>query len=472
MTRMIVIFMTLLSLFFMPLSTSAIARTDAAIASLLQQIQLISLVENKAVFSHYQQSLSSDGEQSQQRLSAAEFDEITSAIADFWLQRGIAIRDKNGIHDPDLFTAAMAVEPEIEGYLELNNRIRYLMWLASRHQWHPIEFVSLLEPGKSDPSIPEIIERLMWLRDYTAEYDSAASTEIQLYDDALKDAVMHFQWRHGLKQDGIIGPKTLNWLNRTPMDRAKLLAFNFIERAQYMANIGTRYLLINIPAYEMVLVNDDQVALRSKVIVGKPYRQTPVFKGEISNLVLNPSWTVPRKLVKYDLLPKVRQDGSYLHRFNFQAFNYDGELVTKTADEWRDVAKGQFPYRLVQKPGVGNTLGRYKFFFVNPYSVYLHDTTEKKLFDQDDRALSSGCIRIEKVEQLASWMASYLVSDKQTWVDMQYERNRTQWFAFDNKLPIHLVYWTSWLDSQNIAQFRDDIYNRNQNITSQFHASN
>ncbi len=470
MMRTIVFFITLLSLFSAPLS--AAARTDAAMVSLSQQLQLITLVEQNPVFSHYQQRLISDIEQSKLTLSKPELAEITTAIADFWLKRGIAIREASAIHHPELLIAAMALEPEIEGYLELNNRIRYLMWLAQQHSWRPIPFVSLLEPGVRDPSIPEITERLMWLRDYTAVYSDEGREQVQLYDDALKDAVMRFQWRHGLKQDGIIGPHTLNWLNRTPIERARLLAFNFIERAQYMAHIGTRYLLINIPAYEMVLVDDAQVALRSKVIVGKPYRQTPIFQGEISNLVLNPSWNVPRRLVKYDLLPKVRQDGSYLSRFNFQAFNYNGELVTKTPEEWSSVARGRFPYRLVQKPGEGNTLGRYKFFFANPYSVYLHDTTDKELFDRDDRALSSGCIRIEKVEQLANWMASYLVSDKQTWVDMQFERDKTQWFAFDHKLPIHLVYWTSWLDNQNIAQFRDDIYNRNQNITTQLHASN
>lgn len=453
-------------------TTLASERMEAATLSLQQQVQLIALVGSDEAFLHYRQRLVSDP-----ILSVDEFKEISSAVSQFWHRHGIASRMPEAIYDEDPFTAAMAIEPDIKGYLQLSNRIRYLSWLANTQSWTVITPDVWLQLGDIHRDVSAITARLVWLGDYKEEGSPhrlpvKPLLEHQEYDHALQQAVLRFQRRHGLKPDAIIGPATLSWLNRPPLERAKLLATNFVKQAQYMTDVGKRYLLINIPAYEMVLVDDDKVALRSRVIVGKPYRQTPIIKGEISNLVLNPSWRVPRRLLKYDLLPKVRQDGSYLSRQNFEVFDYTGEQVIKTDAEWRDMAKGQFPYRLVQKPGVDNTLGRYKFFFPNQYSVYLHDTTDKQLFTRSDRALSSGCIRVEKVEQLANWMASYLVRDKQTWVDMQIERSKTQWFAFDDKLPVHLVYWTSWIDGQNVAQFRDDIYNRNQNITAVLQAKN
>ncbi|MCE9678838.1 L,D-transpeptidase family protein [Shewanella sp. AS1] len=454
-----------IALLFIPF-VAADQRMDAAIASLRQQVNLIVLAEPHNDLIDYQARLASTAP-----ITTNELQELSASISDFWQRHGIAIREPELLSDKDVFVAAAALEPDIEGYLGLSNRLRYLTWLASQQSWQTLTTDKWLKPGDSHADIPEITSRLIWLRDYRDGY-SQPNDRVDYYDKHLRDAVLRFQTRHGLKADGIIGPATLRWLNFTPMERARMLAFNFVERAKYMADVGDRYLLINIPAYEMVLVDEDRVALQSRVIVGKPYRPTPIIKGEISSLVLNPSWNVPRKLVKLDLLPKVRKDGSYLSRLNFEVFNYAGERVTKTAEEWSDSAKGQFPYRLVQKPGERNTLGRYKFFFANEFSVYLHDTTEKGLFARSDRALSSGCIRVEKVEQLANWMASYLVSDKQTWVDMQIERTKTQWFAFNDKLPLHLVYWTSWLDEQNIAQFRDDIYNINQDFSGTLHAQN
>lgn len=435
-------------------------RLAAANQALLNQIEVIHLADASSEFDHYRQQLAAALPLPPEKLYP-----IAEAAAKFWQRQGIPTGNfSSELKDP--FAAVIASEPQVPDYLMLSNRVRYLLWLAGHESWSPLAVEGWLRLGDSHRAIPEIRARLQALGDYPQ-----GDTSEQYFDETLKEALIKFQTRHGLKPDAIIGPATLGWLNRTPRARAQLLAFNFIGRAKYLAGIGERYLLINIPAYEMWLVDDNRVALKSKVIVGKPYRPTPIISGEIKNLVLNPSWRVPRRLLTHDLLPKVREDGSYISSRNFEVFNYQGERVIKSDDEWRDIAKGKFPYRLVQKPGVGNTLGRYKFFFPNEYSVYLHDTSDKALFQRSDRALSSGCIRVEKVEQLANWMASNLVRDKQTWVRMQIERDKTQWFAFDAGLPIHLVYWTSWLDGDNVAQFRDDIYKKNQNISLSLQAA-
>ncbi|QYJ87709.1 L,D-transpeptidase family protein [Shewanella mesophila] len=437
-------------------------RLEAANKLLLNQLNFILLANPDDELRQLKAQLSSN-----KVISFERIQQTSQAIADFWQRNAIETRYEPLARYQDPYFQAQAAEPLVANYLSVNNRIRYLLWLDDTQQWPRLTPEVWLHLGDRHSDIALISSRLNLLGDYPSP-----ELENSVFSESLRQAVVRFQRRHGLKQDGIIGPATIKWLNWTPLQRAQTLARNFVEKHRYLAQVEPRYLLINIPEYQMVLVDQNRIALRSKVIVGKPYRQTPLIKGQVSNLVINPSWRVPRRLLKYDLLPKVREDGSYISRRNFEVFDYSGEQVIKTDEEWRDMAKGQFPYRLVQKPGEDNTLGRYKFFFPNQYNIYLHDTTDKHLFAKEVRALSSGCIRVEKVEQLANWMASNLVRDKQTWVDMQIERTKTQWFAFDEKLPLHLVYWTSWLDSQNIPQFRDDIYNINQNITPVLHAGN
>jgi murein L,D-transpeptidase YcbB/YkuD len=270
--------------------------------------------------------------------------------------------------------------------------------------------------------------------------------------------MVKFQLRHGLKPDAVIGPKTLFWINQTPYDRAQLLAQNFINKTIYLAALPARYLLVNIPSYEMFLVDDYKSVLHSRVIVGKRYRQTPLMVGQISNVVINPTWTVPRNLMRLDILPQIKADGDYISQRQFDVFNYQGELVEKTAEQWQQTVAQSFPYRLVQRPGSHNAVGRYKFHFNNDSNVYLHDTPTKALFAEADRALSSGCVRIEKVQQLADWFAKNLVIDKRTWNRMQANYDKTQWFSLKDTLPVHFVYWTSWVDNQHQAQYRSDIY--------------
>jgi len=289
--------------------------------------------------------------------------------------------------------------------------------------------------------------------------DSETSIQLSdIYSADLALSVRHFQRRHGLDADGVIGPATLKWLNVNPQRRAKLLTVNMDKKMDYMANLGPRYLLVNIPAYELLLSDHGEIALRSRVIVGKPQKPTPILSSEIKSMVINPSWRVPRSILEDDLLPKVKLNGDFINQRNFNVFNYDNQKVERTADEWQQLAGGLFPYRLEQMPGTNNALGRYKFYFPNDFSVYLHDTTNPKLFSHTNRALSSGCIRIEKVDELADWVANSLVDNKSLWARLKITRSTTKWFPLNDVLPVHLVYWTAWMDASGLSQYRDDIY--------------
>lgn len=433
----------------MSLTCLADERSNAAQKMLIQQLKLIDLVEPDLKYQLYISQLTS-AEPTNDTLTAVEVD-----IIDFWGRHHISTRSitLTGIDDP--LARAMALEPKLKGYLQLQNRISHLQWLADSNEWKPILIEELVRPGMTNELLPLIARRLVLLGDGVAR-----AGNITTLDENMVGSVKRFQRRHGLNSDGIIGPETINWINTHPSERASILAHNFLQQAEFLAQRTERFLVINIPAFEMALFNQGKVELESRVIVGKPYRQTPLLSSSISNVIINPSWRVPKKILYNDLLPHVRKDGHYIEQREFDVFDRNGNLVVKTAEQWSDLATGPFPFRFVQRPGVNNTLGRYKFYFPNDFSIYLHDTSDPNLFKQSYRALSSGCIRIENVEGLANWIAANMVKDKQTWVDRHLERNKTQWFALNSTLNIHLVYWTAWIDKNNLAQFRNDIYQK------------
>ena len=441
--------MSLLTILFLSSAAFSVKADDAALRILNDQLQLLALLPEGREFADDLRTIRGGD----LNLQLERRDGIEQGIADFWKRRGVSLAFNQLSNDADPLSRALALEPQQDDYLATSSRIRYLIWLAERHQWPRLDPGGWLRPGDSHLLIPTIARRLYWLGDLNSE-----PGDNKVYSPQLASAVEAFQSRHGLKTDAIIGPDTLRWLNTEPLARARLLASNFVARTVYQQQLGPRYLLVNIPAFELTLVDDNQVQLRSRVIVGKPYRQTPLLSSEVSNIVLNPTWTVPRGILRRDLLPQIRKDGEYLQQRHFNVYDYQGNRVEESAEAWQKEASGRFPYRLVQQPGADNALGRYKFHFSNGFNVYLHDTPDKHLFAKANRALSSGCIRVDKVEELASWMANNLVRDKRTWQRMQSDYQTTQWFAFEQRLPVHLVYWTAWMDEGEVAQFRSDIY--------------
>ncbi|MCE9684717.1 L,D-transpeptidase family protein [Shewanella sp. AS16] len=422
---------------------------DAARLILKHQLQVLQLAETDAKFAHYFRLL----EQGTEAQYLEYVDKIQMDIARYWHERGVRLAFDTLPPQAGADIRALALEPPAEDYLWVSNSIRQLLWLEEHYAWAPIELSGWLRPGDSHRLLAPIAYRLWLLGDLDTE-----PHEQTYYDAALAFGVRHFQSRHGLTPDAVIGPQTLGWLNRTPMQRAELLARNFVEKTQYLARLGERYLLINIPAFELTLVDRRQVALRSKVIVGKPRLPTPQLQSEISNIILNPSWRVPHSILAKELLPQIRRDGDYLSQRRFDVFDYQGNKIIKSPEEWRQQAASKFPYYLVQRPGAKNALGRYKFHFSNRFGVYLHDTPDKRLFERADRALSHGCIRIEKVEELADWFAEHLIKDTRTWHRMRQGSRKTQWFSLNQPLPIYLVYWTAWVDEAHLSQYREDIY--------------
>ncbi|MCL1127384.1 L,D-transpeptidase family protein [Shewanella surugensis] len=415
------------------------------------QLLLLSLVEPNEAFHDYYQLLE-DNDQIYQGILK---DSIEFELANYWQSKHIPLKDPNFRLKSNTYQRAIGLEPKLDDFLYFTNNIKHFIWLDDTYLWSALSLNNLIEQGDKHEQLNEIGLRLWLLGDLD---DSAIIGDV--YTSHFVDAVKVFQKRHGLETDGVIGPATLRWLNMRPFDRAKVLAENYVKKHAFLATKSAQFIVINIPGFHLLLMDNGEISLDSRVIVGKPSRQTPQLSSEITNVVINPSWRVPKRIMHRDLLPKIRRDGRYINNGNYEVYDRQGNKLFRTPEQWSDIAKGAFPYRLVQKPGVKNTLGRYKFYFPNDFSIYLHDTANPRLFNKANRALSSGCIRVEKVKLLAEWMADHLVNDKKTWQRMQTKREQSRWFSLKASLPIHLVYWTTWIDDQGQVQYRRDIYNQ------------
>lgn len=422
---------------------------DTAWKTLTEQLQMLALLPEQEQLRVAMQSLA-DG----QSYSLDKQQTVEQELAHFWQQQGVVLPFSALPKDATALQRALALEPQRPEYQPTVNRIQYLLWLQQQ-PWPEIRPGGWLRPGDNHAAIPQITQRLLWLGDLSHYPDNGYD-----YTDALATAVRHFQGRHGLKQDAVIGSQTLRWLNIAPKQRAIWLAQSFVAETRYREQLPASYILVNVPAYELQLVDAGTPVLQSRVVVGLPNRQTPLLQSRISSVVLNPGWHVPRSILRKDLLPHIRKDGNYLKQKDFRVFDYQGHQIEQTPEQWQQLAYGRFPYRVVQQPGVHSALGRFKFHFDNSFDVYLHDTPEKQLFNRADRALSSGCVRVEKADELAQWLGQHWVRDPRKWHDMQQDFQTTQWFALTQPLPVYIVYWTAWVDGQGTAQFRDDVYHK------------
>lgn len=282
----------------------------------------------------------------------------------------------------------------------------------------------------------------------------------ETYDEKLSSGVKRFQEWHGLQPDGVVGVRTRQWLNVTPQLRAGLLALN-IQRLRILPAAVENGILVNIPDYSMVFYRDGKPALVSRVIVGSPRRKTPLMENSLLNVVINPPWNVPTKLIRQDIVPKIKQDPSYLHRMNYTLYSSwenDSHIINPDTIDWRTVSASSFPYRIRQAPGSNNSLGRYKFNMPNSEAIYLHDTPNHSLFNKDIRALSSGCVRVNKAAELASMLLQE-VGWNSGKISSTLQAGKTTYVSIRQQIPVDLYYLTVWMGEKGVPQYRTDIYN-------------
>ena len=346
-------------------------------------------------------------------------------------------------------------------YKQLQQALAEYRELAAAGGWPSVPPGPPLKPGESDERLGTIARRLAVTGDIKNMQTVAAS---ETYDEVLEAGVRRFQARHGLESDGVIGPATLRAMNVSVEDRIQQLRLN-LERARWVFDDLTEdFLIVNVAGFRAYVVrNRTEIVWQTSVQVGKTYHQTPVFRDEMKYVVFNPTWTVPYSIATKEMLPRIKNDPSYFDNRTFDVKNRSGQLVDPGSIDWSQLSRGNFPYTFVQRPGPGNALGRVKFIFPNKYSVYLHDTPSKYLFERAERAFSHGCVRVQRPFELAEVL---LGSEgwNQEKINATLDSLETKTVYLPEPLPVFLLYWTAEIGPTGDVHFYNDVYERDQRI--------
>lgn len=340
-------------------------------------------------------------------------------------------------------------------YIELKAMLQQYTQFEVSGGWPKIPDGPPLKPGQTDPRVAILRERLK----VTGEWEvGTVVTPPDLYDQAIADAVETFQATNGLEPDGILGPGTLAALNVIASERVNQIRAN-LERGRWLLRtMGPEAVIVNVAGFYLHVFLKSEKVWTTRVIVGQSYTKTPIFTETMKSVVLNPDWTVPQSIVRAEIFPKASANPGYLAAGNYYLADSSGRLVGDV--DFSAYTAASFPYRVVQRPGPKNALGLVKFLFPNKYSVYLHDTPNRQLFDKSGRTFSHGCIRVEDPLKLAE----IVLGDRLGWdrakIDAAVASGKMQSIGLPKPLPVLILYWTVDPSPIGGATFHRDIYGR------------
>lgn len=397
-------------------------------------------------------------------LSAAEL-----MLSDALIHYSADLRDRKDLDVSVLNRAAGAgdfgafldgLAPADTAYRHLRDALEKYNSMVMVGGWKEIPDGEALRPGTSDDRIPALRRRLVFSGDLPEDTD----TESTYFGDELVEAVKRFQRRHGLTQDGAVGARSLAALNVPAEVRAKQLATNLRLQRKPESRFGDRAIVVNVAAFELVVFVGGEEVLRSRTIIGQPGWETPRMASELQWLEINPTWSVPRRIAAEEIMPKLRRDGTdYLNKRGFRLFDRQRRELDAESIDLASIKGNRLPFILRQDPGPRNPLGNVKFMFPNDEAIYLHDTPSRRPFKRANRALSHGCIRVEKAGKLAM-----LLLREEGWTQANYDRvlkaGKTYRVKLQNPMPLHIVTRTAWVDADNNVQFRNDPYVQGKNL--------
>lgn len=362
------------------------------------------------------------------------------------------------ITDGNIVNMINNLRPQAPLYNHLKSALAQYRDYKKQGGWLPVSGGNILKKGVTDARVTQLRKRLHATGDL-----SASNLDSWIFDDTVSKAVKKIQQRHGLKPDGIVGKRTIAALNVPVQDKINAILVN-LERCRWILHdLPAQFVIVNIAGFEVKFYRDGEIIWQSKAQVGKIYRQTPVFKSVIKYLVMNPTWTVPPTIFQKDILPKLKKNSGYLREKNMRVITWGREVVDAAEINWTDYPPKKFPYLIRQEPGPDNALGRIKFMFANDYDVYLHDTPSKTLFDRQERAFSSGCVRIENPFQFAELLLAdnSITSDD---FDKIIQSKKISQISLKTPVTIMLLYATATSDRQGNIYFNKDIYDRDKAI--------
>ena len=309
--------------------------------------------------------------------------------------------------------------------------------------WKEISLVKSkkYKPGDSSLVIKQVKQRLQISGD-----DTIVDTT-EYYTNRLIAVIKRTQKSFGFKEDGIITAVLIKELNISVGERIKKMLIN-LERLRWVPQQPKGDLIIvNIPEFRLHVFEDTKKIFSINIVVGKAANNTVIFTGQLKHVVFSPYWNVPPSIVRTEILPAVKRNPNYLAKMNMEQTGSSGGLPV-----------------IRQKPGGANALGKVKFIFPNSYNIYFHDTPSKSLFNWDNRAFSHGCIRLAEPVKLAT----YLLRNQPQWttekMNVAMSSSIEKWVPLKKSLPVFITYFTAWVDSEGLLNFRDDVYGHDKNL--------
>ena len=361
----------------------------------------------------------------------------------------------------------VAFEPQNKWYAELKQNLHELD--GTNEPTVSIAPGTMIRPGDTSPELRNVVAliRAKAPQDYLAEHKIvlAAHENSYVYDESLVEAIKDFQKAQGRKADGVIGSNTIKSLQtETTLSKRNRILYS-MERLRWLPHdFGKRYVFINQPAYRAQYFDDNTEKLAMNIVVGSPTNQTYFFDDTIETVVFNPSWGVPRSIILNEMMPKILSNPSYLENSGYEVYDKTGRVVPSSSINWYQVASNGGGVGIRQKPSLDNALGELKILFPNSHDIYMHDTPAKSYFKRDMRALSHGCIRLERPRDMAAAVLGVPVEDLK-----QYFGKNERSVKVKDQLPVYVSYFTAWPDATTgEIKYYDDVYERDAYLEKAF----
>ncbi|MCA0933765.1 L,D-transpeptidase family protein [Lutimonas saemankumensis] len=364
------------------------------------------------------------------------------------------------LHNRNIKTVLEDLKPKHYMYKLMKFHLKKLRNEAETGGWPMVSEGETLKPGDTSSRIPEIRKYLTAVGDLK----DLESENSEVFDEELEEAVKKFQWRHRLTSDGIIGKGTIEQMQVPIEKRIENLILNLERTRWILQEFDEDFLIVNIAGFHVKRITNKKEVFDSRVIVGKYHKETPVFKGVMKYIVMNPTWTLPYSIATHETLPRLKKDPGYLSAKHMEVMDRNGKVIDHSSIDWSQYSAGNFPFIIRQKAGPWNALGEVKFMFPNKYAVYLHDTPSRGLFNQQDRAFSHGCIRTED-----KWgLLMSLMDDPEVWnmdkINEILKSGETTTITLPEPINIYLIYLTAAVDQDNNLMFMKDVYKRDKDI--------
>jgi len=376
----------------------------------------------------------------------------------------LPIKHMNYVSFLDSLKNSSDMQSRLLGLSNSSNMLNSLIQAYKRYSdvvksggWRSIPRGKLVRVGVKDKRVPLLAKRLY----LSGDFDNPDFRGTKMTKE-LSNALKHFQDRMGIWDSGNLNRRTRLALNISAKERLKTIALNISRLRSETKDFGNEYIIVNIPDFRMSFVKDGGDVLSMRVVVGRKRNPTPIFSSSMKYFEINPYWTVPNSIVKKEMLHRIQEDPDYLASRGFKMYRSwkNGQKAADpfNVDWWKYSDDSNIPYHFVKEPGKTNPLGFVKFMFPNSHAVYMHDTDEKRFFKSPVRAYSHGCIRLQKPRELLEYVTNNYTNRSLDEIEKLKESKQNHSIRLDRYIPVHIRYFTSWVNEDSGVSFRNDIY--------------